>query len=185
MHGLIFNEFKKYAVETYGPEAWTSLAKEADLDGQIFLPDQVYPDHQFTALLDGAAKITEHHEPYDLQVSFGRFIAPHLMRKHEPQINPVWDSLDLIENVETAIHRVVRLRDPNAKPPRLRTSRLAPDEVLIHYNSPRRLCGVAAGIAHGVAHAYDEKLYITEDQCMRKGHDVCDIRVRLVSSRKE
>ena len=67
-------------------------------------------------------------------------------------------TLDVIEHTEQTIHRVVRRRQPGALPPRLRTVRVGPKMVILTYDSPRRLCAVARGIARGVAARFAEAL---------------------------
>jgi hypothetical protein len=73
-----------------------------------------------------------------------------------PLLDSEWRTLDVIQHTEETIHRVVRMRQPGAAPPRLRVDRASPDEVAIHYDSPRRLCAVARGIVRGVAKHFGE-----------------------------
>lgn len=177
VHGVIFAEFKRYVVDMFGLHAWSPLLEDAGLKGHIFLPDQVYPDENFQAILQATARKMDEQDTHELQESFGRHVAPGLMQMYHAQINPAWGSLDLIENAETTIHRIVRLRDPNAAPPRLKCTRVSTDVVRIHYTSPRRLCGVAIGISRGVAEHYEDRVHIKEEGCMLKGNDFADIHV--------
>lgn len=178
MHGLFFLEFKRHVMNSMGADTWNSLVKQTGLQDQIFLPDQVYPDPQFQALLEAAANGDDPDTLHEVQVTFGRSIAPRLLHMYGTQINPAWDALDVVENAETTIHRVVRLRDPQADPPRLRSVRTSPNEVVIHYDSPRRLCGVAVGIAQGVSNHYEEEMEIEEEGCTVRGDGASKIHVR-------
>jgi len=77
---------------------------------------------------------------------FGEFIAPDLMATYPRLIRPEWRTLDVLVNAEQTVHKVVRLRNPGARPPLLRCARTTPEEVVITYASPRRLCALARGL---------------------------------------
>ena len=69
-----------------------------------------------------------------------------------------------------------------AKPPEIRCERLSPDEVVVRYASGRRMCGVARGIARGVADHYGDRVEIAEPSCMLRGDAECRIHVRAGSA---
>ena len=48
---------------------------------------------------------------------------------------------------------------------------------MIHYTSARKMCGLAKGIAKGVARHYNESITLREDKCMNKGDAACQIVV--------
>jgi hypothetical protein len=109
---------------------------------------------------------------------FGEFIVPDLVRLYRHIIDPEWKTLDLIEHTEQTIHRAVRRDHPAASLPQLKCVRKAPDEVIIHYGSRRRMCGVAKGIVRGLAREYGEKVSLSEPTCMLKGGAECQIVVK-------
>lgn len=178
MHGIIFAELKKFVVSQLGPDAWNRLLNQIGAPGKVHLPTQVYPDAELVALVKAASQVTGEEVPALLQ-AFGHYIAPDLLQLYRAQVNPAWKTLDLLEHTEETIHRVVRLRDPNAKPPQLVVRREGPASVVIRYTSPRKLCDVAKGITLGVAEHYGETVTISDDRCMLKGDDACVIRVSL------
>jgi hypothetical protein len=100
-------------------------------------------------------------------------------------LKPSWHTLDVIEHTEATTHRVVRMRQPGAQPPLLTTERRAPDEVVLFYDSPRRLCAVAHGIGRGVAAHFQETITINEPRCMHRGDPRCVMSFRLVTSLPE
>jgi predicted hydrocarbon binding protein len=91
-----------------------------------------------------------------------------------------WKTLDLLEHTERAIHTVVRRQTPGADPPRLSCVRSSPDEAVVIYTSSRRMCPVAKGIIQGVAAHFQERIRITEAECMLKGDPHCTMSVRLL-----
>jgi hypothetical protein len=109
---------------------------------------------------------------------FGEFLVPTYLSLYGALLKPQWRTLEVLENTEETVHRVVRLRNPGAEPPRLRVRRIAVDQVELTYDSPRRLCAVARGIARGVAKKFSEGLQITDRRCMLRGDSACVILFR-------
>jgi hypothetical protein len=180
VHGIIFTSLKKYATTKLGPEAWTSLLREAGLSGKVYLPTQGYDDKEIFGLVSTASKITGQ-PAQTLLEEFGEFIVPDLVSIYRSMIRPEWRTIDLIDNVENTIHRAVRLRDKSAAPPTLAVSRTGPTEILVVYSSARRMCGVAKGIARGVATHYGERISITESTCMLRSDSACRLAIKTVA----
>src|SRR6266853_3005063 len=135
------------------------------------------PDSEVVALLSAASAVTGLPIPAILE-DFGEFITPSLMGMYGHLMKPDWRALDVIENTERTVHSVVRVQNPGAKPPKLRTARLSPEEVILIYDSPRQLCGLAKGIGKGLAKHFKETLLISETRCMHKGASSCEIHFR-------
>lgn len=84
----------------------------------------------------------------------------------------------MIENTEGAVHTVVRVKNPGARPPQLRTRRTSPNEVLLAYTSLRQMCFLAIGIGRGVGRHFKQNLIIKHNRCMHSGDPYCDISYR-------
>jgi hypothetical protein len=177
MHGIILCELKKYVDDRLGAAAWGALLVKAGMPGRIFMPVQEYPDADALKLVSTASAITGR-PAVALLEDFGEFIAPHLLTMYGSLIRKEWRSLDVIEHTEETIHRVVRHRNPGAKPPELRCRRVGPDEVVVVYSSARKMCAVAKGIARGMARHFQETVAISESTCMLAGAKECRISVR-------
>jgi predicted hydrocarbon binding protein len=65
-------------------------------------------------------------------------------------------------------------------PPKLRCQMNAPDEVVVVYDSPRKMCPLAKGIITGVAKHYGERVAIAEPRCMLKGASECQLVVNVL-----
>ena len=178
MHGLILAELRKYVEAKLGKDAWYGLLTTAGLGGRVYLSGEPYPDEEVVTLVTTASKTTGLPAATILE-DFGEFIVPDLVDIYRPYIKPQWKSLDLIEHTEVNIHRAVRLRNPGAEPPHLKTKRVDRRQVLLVYTSPRKLCSVAKGIAKGVGKFYGEALTISEGSCMLRGDPECAITIRL------
>jgi hypothetical protein len=81
---------------------------------------------------------------------FGEFIVPDLVKMCGHVLRPEWGAIDVIENTEGTVHSVVRVKNPGAKPPELKTVRHGANEVVLFYTSPRQMCALAVGIGKGL-----------------------------------
>ncbi|MCU1349163.1 MAG: hypothetical protein JWO56_2193 [Acidobacteria bacterium] len=180
LHGIIFHELKKFANTKFGEKSWEQLLLKAGLGGSVYLASKSYPDEQVVALV-GAASEKAGLPAGEILESFGEFIAPDLMSMFRSLIRPEWRTLDVLENTENTIHKVVRLNYAEATPPYLQAKRVTPTAVVITYTSPRRFCAIAKGITRGIAGHYGETIHLYEDSCMLRGGVECRIGVRLVA----
>jgi hypothetical protein len=178
MHGVIFLELRKFVVARLGEGAWDDLARQSGLGSSIFLAVKDYPDSDAIKLIEAACRITGKPSASLLE-EFGEFIVPDLLQFYGAQLDARWKTLDVIENTEETIHKVVRRRNPGARPPELRCERPSPREVVVRYTSARHMCGLAKGICRGLAAHFGERVAIGEATCMLAGAPECRISVQL------
>jgi predicted hydrocarbon binding protein len=180
MQGIMFVELSGYSEELLGPKAWKETLVEAGLDDRAYTLDTPGPDDEFLALVTSAATRAGR-ELQTVLEGFGEYVAPHLLGGEYGQlVDPDWDLLDFLEHTEAAIHTVVRARDPRSRPPKLRVVRPLPDQILVLYESSRRMCSVAKGIIRGAARHYGQEIQISEPRCMLAGSTRCEITVHKV-----
>jgi predicted hydrocarbon binding protein len=178
MHGVIFLELRKYVSARLSDKAWDELLTRSGVDSQIYLAVREYPDSDARKLIETACAMTGK-SVSDLLEDFGQFIVPDLLQFYGSQGDASWRTLDVIENTEETIHKLVRRRNPGARPPELRCERTSPSEVVVRYTSSRRMCGLAKGICRGLAAHFKERVEISEATCMLAGAPECRISVRL------
>ncbi len=178
MHGIIFAELKKFAIEGFGPDIWDALLKEAGLQGKFYLATSAYPDEDAVALVMAASRLSGKAVP-ELLEAFGEFIVPDLVKTYGAMIRPDWKTLDLLEHTEEAIHKVIRRKDPNAAPPALKVVRKGDTEAEVTYSSPRGLFPIAQGIVKGVAKHYGETVSMDVVQEGQKAGDTWVMAVKL------
>ena len=159
MHGIVFAELKKFVDTTFDPTVWAELLKSSGLDGKIYLPTQPYPDEDIIELVSQAC-IRSGLSKEELLDQFGQFIVPDLLSIFNYAIQPSWKTLDLIENVESVIHKAVRINNKGAVPPKLTVSRVSQSVVEIIYQSPRRMEHLGVGIIKGIAAYFKEKVVV-------------------------
>lgn len=177
MHGVIFAELQNYAETKHGVGTWKALLEKANLKGKTFFPVQSYPDSDAVALVVAASALTGLPVTAVLE-DFGEFIVPGLIKMYGHLLKPGWQTIDVIDNTEETVHAVVRVKNPGAKPPRLKTVRRNKNEVALIYSSPRKMCSLAVGIGRGLAKHFREEVEITQPSCMHNGAPHCQIVFR-------
>ncbi|HEX5102001.1 MAG TPA: heme NO-binding domain-containing protein [Polyangiaceae bacterium] len=175
---MIHTALEKYVESSFGAETWKTLLARTGLEGAIFTPLGSYPDAQISALVKEAEALSNIPAATLLE-GFGEFLVPTYLALYGSLLKPEWRTLEVIENTEETVHRVVRIRNPGAEPPRLRVRRTAPDEVELTYDSERKLCAVARGIARGVAKKFEQPLETRDRSCMLRGDPACVITFRV------
>lgn len=123
MHGIVFLELRKFVETNFGREGWAQILKKAGITDDVFMPSKTYPDHQIVAIVTSACEITAK-PANEVLGEFGKFIVPDLVGIYGSFIDPKWSMIDMIENVENTIHRIVRMKNAGADPPELTCNRL-------------------------------------------------------------
>jgi predicted hydrocarbon binding protein len=180
MHGMVFGELQNFVVSAHGQEGWKALLEKADLSKRVYLAVNEYPDAEIATLVRCASEMTGRESAKILE-AFGEFIVPSLLKMYGHLLKPEWKTLEVINNTEGAVHTVVRVKNQGAKPPLLKTRREGKNAVVLIYHSPRQMCSLAIGIAHGLARHFKENITVHETQCMHKGAASCVIVFRKVS----
>ncbi len=178
MQGIVFDQLRTYC-DGLGADVWPSLLEEAGISHPIYFVSETYPDDELEALVGGAMRLLGRTRD-ELLLDFGRFLVPGLLSIYGVFLNRQWDLREVLLNTESTIHRVVRLRDTAADPPRLRILEgEEPDEVVIVYGSPRRMCSLGKGIIHGLADEYQTQIDIRDVRCMHRGDPMCEMSVTI------
>lgn len=181
MHGIVMKGLQEFVKDRHGRSTWRQLKDEATDRTEYYLPLTEYPDEELLSIVELAVDELEVSEE-ELLVEFGTFLMGDLMDMYSIYFDDEWDALDVIANVEEAIHESLRARSGTTfTPPKLRTERVAPSAIVVEYRSDRELCALAKGLIQGVAVEYDEPLAIEERECMHDGDQNCI----LVITRKD
>ena len=178
MHGRILWQFREYVEARRGSGAWQTVCKAAGLEDRIYLA-QAYPDAESLLLLQAFARMTGKSAPAILQ-DFGEFTVPSLLGMYAHLIKPQWRTLDVVEHTEKVAHGAVRAQERGAAPPYLRAHRVSSHELVITYNSPRKMCPFAVGVGLGLGKYFQESVKVLHDPCMRLGADHCEITYTIV-----
>ncbi len=163
MHGIIHAELKKYVETKFGPENWKAVLDEAGFNGKVYTTFSTYPDTEAVEIVSAASRLTKFAIP-DILEDFGKFITPDLMNMYRSIIKSDWDMFDMLLQTEEMIHKVVRIQNEGAEPPRLKFERIDDKTLKFVYDSQRKMSDVAKGIIKGVADHYNEDIEMQTSQ---------------------
>jgi len=111
MHGLIYTGLKEFVGARYGISAWSAVLEKAGLAGKVYSKDEIYPDSDAGAIVKAASELTSV-APNEIMENFGSFLAPLLIMLYRHLINQEWKTMDMLLNMESNIHSVVRKEIP-------------------------------------------------------------------------
>jgi hypothetical protein len=178
--GIVFNLLEELVCREHGEEAWDELLDAAAVDGAYSSLGN-YPDDDMMRLV-GATAARLALPPEAVLRWFGRHSMPLLAQRYPDFFVRHRDARSFALTLNTIIHPEVRKVYPGATPPEFDFDTSSPDELLIGYQSPRRLCALAQGFIEGAADHYGQDVAYEHLQCMHHGAHKCLSRVRFSSS---
>ncbi len=176
MKGIIFNILEEAVTLEHGPDTWDDLLDSAGVDGS-FTSLGSYPDETMLALVDAAAGATGA-TPADILRWFGEAAMPQLAERYGVFFKGHRSARSFILSVNEIIHPEVRKLYSGAGCPHFQFSTAPDGDLIIGYQSPRRLCALAEGFIRGAAAHYGEQVTISHLACMLEDSPVCRLRVR-------
>ena len=177
MNGVFYRGLKRFVLDEYGRDVWDAVREDVGVEPQVYLPVDARPDREFVSLVEALpAHVDE--SPFDLLESFGERLASSLLETYGDRVvDDDWSAMELLANLESGVHEPLRRHNEALDPPRLACVREDADRVRVVYESPRRLCPVAVGLVRGVGRAFGESLSVTEERCVHRGDERCELVV--------
>lgn len=131
------------------------------------------PDERVRALVEELAR-AESRPAGELLAEYGRFWAVGA-RNSYPTVFAAPDARSFLLRFG-GIH-VASRGLPGARPPEIAVRDAGPGELVLRYDSPRRMCGLVRGMVEGIAEAYGERVRLEEPECLLRGDPHCTFRV--------
>lgn len=172
---MIFKGLKDFVVDSYDDATWDRIREEAGVARERYVPVSAYPDEELVALVEAAVAVSGVDRSALLR-TFGRYLLPTLVDRYGVYIEESWSGLELVENVESAIHEALRSGGSlEYEPPGIAAERVSDDVIVVTYDSERGLCDVGMGLLDGIGEHYGMHLDVYERQCMHEGAPHCEI----------
>ena len=178
MHGSIVAIVKKFVDVHHGGEAWNVILERGGYPDLVVSPIQTYPDKAVVELLGSACELLDCTLD-DLLVDLGKYAAGELVSLVNSMLHPDWKCFEMLSNVESLIHRMIRIQNPDAQPANIQAFRLSETEMRVIYSSRRGLCSLAHGILLGMGEHYKQDLKITHTTCTKRGDPFCTFDVKI------
>jgi len=159
MHGVVYQQLIMFIRENHGQQILEEICTNAGLDYRTYNATKSYPDQDIEKIVKEICVKLNIDRDAALE-AFGEYIGPALLRMYRMSIKADWGALDLLENIESTIHRTVRLNNPEASPPALKVQRTNVNEVIINYSSMRHMIHLGIGIVKVIGKHYNTQLNI-------------------------
>ena len=177
MKGIVFDLFEQAIVRQHGEDAWDDLLAQAGLVG-AYTSLGSYADAEFGRLVEGASAMFRM-DPQETIRWFGRESMPRLAAAYPEFFTPHVSTRPFLLTLNDIIHPEVRKVYPGADVPWFAIGETADGDLVMGYDSRRRLCAFAEGLIQGAAAQYGEPVRIEQPACMLRGDDACSLVVHL------
>ena len=176
MKGVIFNLVEDVVRREHGDGFWDDVIDDSGVSG-AYTSLGTYSDSELETLAvtvgeridaqpDAVVRHVGHEGIAMLAERYPEFFTPHV------------DARSFLLSLNTVVHPEVRRLFPGAMVPEFAHRFPSPDVVELVYAGQRGRCDLAEGLIAGAGDYYDERLEVTQPRCMRRGDDVCVLRVR-------
>ena len=175
MKGVIFNLVEEVVRSERGDDAWDDIVDTAGVSG-AYTSLGSYPDNDLVDLATSVAQhvgtdvssVIRHVGHQGIEILATRY--PEFFEPHE-------DLHSFLLTLNEIIHPEVRRLYPGAFVPEFVYGIVSDDVLELTYTSERGRCDLAEGLILGAAAHYGERAVVTQPVCLRRGDDVCVLRV--------
>lgn len=177
MKGIIFNLLSESVIQEFGENTWDDLLDAAGLDG-AYTSLGNYDDAEIFKLV-GVASEKLKLPPDEVLRWFGRTSMPLLQKRYPGFFAPHDNTRSFALTLNDIIHPEVRKLYPGAITPVFDFDNSNPEELVMGYQSARKLCALAEGFLAGAAEHYGERLDFQQPCCMNRGDQKCVFNLKF------
>ena len=177
MYGLVNKAVVDLVCSKFGPETWTKIKQKADVDIDVFVGMDAYPD-DITYRLVGAASEVLKIPPEAVLEAFGEYWVLYTAQEgYGPMLAAAGSTLrEFLMNLD-ALHARVALTMKELRPPRFRVVDVDTNTMIVEYHSTRQgLAPMVIGLLRGLGIRFETPIDITHQK--RPDHDEFLIRVK-------
>lgn len=181
MYGLVNRGLEELICHKHGTAAWERIKEEAEVDLEVFIRMDAYPDEVTYRLVGAASRILDipvdkllhdfgvHWTLYTGQEGYGSLLDGAGASLHE-----------VLANLDD-LHVRVGLMYPQLRPPSFRCTDVTPNSLVLHYYSQREgLAPMVVGLVEGLGHHFGKSLRITPQTQRASGEDHDSFLVELL-----
>ncbi len=179
MKGIVFTTLNDMVEEKFGLETWEALLDKVHPESKgIYTAGGTYKDAELISYVMELSKL-KNIEPPQLIEAFGVYFFPVLATKYPVFFPEGITFKEFMKSVDKIIHVEVNKLYPDAILPSMSYEDPSPNELIIIYRSPRKLCALAVGLTKGAANHFNVPITIQHPICMHKGADHCRLEVAI------
>ena len=184
MKGEIFNLFEAFITENSDQSTFEDIYESAypELETKDpFVGPGTYPDTDFFLIVSTA--ISKLNFPFASAVrAFGKYCFPRLISKVPDIAERCTHPRDLLMIVDEVIHVEVKKVYSGAKPPRLICTEVGENQLMITYQSRRKLYDFVEGMIEGLAIYYSTSISVERKIICLDDEEACEFLVTFEES---
>ncbi|MEA5625243.1 heme NO-binding domain-containing protein [Nostoc sp. UHCC 0251] len=174
MYGLVNKAIQDMVCSRFGEETWKKIKHKAEVDVDVFLSMEGYPD-DITHKLVKAASVVLSLSPVQIMQAFGEFWVQYTAEEgYGEMMDMSGDTLpEFLENLDN-LHARVGVSFPKLQPPSFECTDMEGNSLSLHYRSDREgLTPMIIGLVQGLGTRFDTEVHITQTQNRDEGaeHD--------------
>ncbi|MHC5826475.1 MAG: heme NO-binding domain-containing protein, partial [Nostoc sp.] len=162
MYGLVNKAIQDMVCSRFGEDTWKKIKHKAEVDVDVFLSMEGYPD-DITHKLVKAASIILGLPSSQIMQAFGEFWVQYTAQEgYGEMMNMSGDTLpDFLENLDN-LHAHVGVIFPKLQPPSFECTDMEENSLSLHYRSDREgLTPMIIGLVKGLGTKFDTEVEIT------------------------
>lgn len=174
MYGLVNKAIQDMVCSRFGEDIWKKIKHKAEVDVDVFLSMEGYPDDITHKLVKAASAILDL-PPSQIMQAFGEFWVQYTAQEgYGEMMDMSGDTLpDFLENLDN-LHARVGVSFPKLQPPSFECSDMEENSLSLHYRSDREgLTPMIIGLVKGLGTRFDTEVEITQTVSRDEGaeHD--------------
>lgn len=174
MYGMVNKAIQDMVCGRFGEEIWQEIKQKAEVDADVFINMEGYPD-DITHRLVKAASVVLNLSASEIMQAFGEFWVQYTSEEgYGEMMDMSGDTLpEFLENLDN-LHARVGVSFPKLQPPSFECSDMEEDSLNLHYRSDREgLAPMVLGLVKGLGTRFDTEVEITHTQSREEGaeHD--------------
>ena len=177
MQGSIYTAFSDMIIEKMGMEQWNELLEKTEPASKgIYTGGEQYQDSELVNMVVVLSEKTGV-AVEKLVEAFGLFLFEKLYRSSPVDVSKIHSLREFLLAIDQVIHVEVKRIHPQAYLPKFDYEEGDNGELVMYYQSKRKLCHASIGLIHGAAKKFNECISIEHAECMHKGADRCKLIV--------
>lgn len=172
MYGLINKAIQDMICNQTSEEIWQQIKQKADIDVEVFVNIENYPDDYTHRLIQAASQVLEL-SPAEVMQAFGEYWVQYTAQEGFGEIiDMCGDSLpEFLENLDN-LHARVGVVFPKLSPPSFECTDQEDNALNLHYYSDRQgLSPMIFGLVKGLGKRFEAEVEITQTQSREAGQD--------------
>jgi len=175
MQGSIYTSFSEMVIENMGMSVWNELLSVVKPPSEgVYTKAMQYDDSEIMAFISALSTMTKI-EASVLVRDFGEYLFIHLYHNSPASLSHVDNLQDFLFCIDDVIHKEVKRIYPKAYLPTFEFTKADNGDVVMFYQSKRKLCYLCEGLITGAAKHFNQLVTIAHPECMHHGADKCKL----------